>query len=166
MSNSNGGRSGPRGKPSYHNPVGHPGGPNSGSPGTYVNTSHGGKLKYIRVCSGPQRDQYVHTLVLEAKLGRKLGPDETTEHKDGNGLNNDPANLIAVTRPHNTRLMIERRTREVGEPRESQGSQGGLGEPVAPVEASQVTGEDEALERQRKCDGRALDITFDPKNFE
>lgn len=40
-------------------------------------------------------DGYVqeHRLVMEAKLGRKLRPEERVNHKDDDKLNNDPANL-------------------------------------------------------------------------
>jgi hypothetical protein len=60
--------------------------------------------KYIRISAGPQRGKYVHDLIAEAKLGRPLEGDETAEHKDGNGLNVDPDNIIVVTRSVNTRL--------------------------------------------------------------
>jgi hypothetical protein len=78
------------------------------SGGVAENSMHS-DIKYLRMKSGPQRDQYVHVLIAEAKIGRKLEPDETVEHLDGNGLNVDPGNLIVVTRAENTRLMHERR---------------------------------------------------------
>ena len=65
--------------------------------------------RYLRITAGPQRDQYVHILVAEAKIGRKLLPDETVEHKNGDGLDCDPGNLIVVTRSENSKLMHERR---------------------------------------------------------
>lgn len=49
---------------------------------------------YIRISAGPQRGMRLHTLIAEAKLGRKLKPDEDVDHDDQNKLNNDPANLI------------------------------------------------------------------------
>ena len=52
--------------------------------------------RYIRISSGPQRNVYVHRLVLEAKLGRKLRKDENAHHLDHNTLNNAPENLQAV----------------------------------------------------------------------
>jgi hypothetical protein len=48
---------------------------------------------YLVIKAGPQRDVRVHTLVAEAKLGRKLKADEEVHHRDGNKLNNDPSNL-------------------------------------------------------------------------
>jgi hypothetical protein len=78
--------------------------------GVSINRVQGG-MKYLRIKAGPMRDKYVHILIAEAKLGRKLRPDETVEHRDGNGLNCDPDNLIVVTRSENTRLMHERRSR-------------------------------------------------------
>lgn len=91
------------------------------SGGVSVNYSHGrrnksGELrekpaKYLRVQAGPQRGRYVHDLIMEAKLGRELEKDETVEHKDGNGLNVDPGNLIVVTKRVNTRLRYQREQR-------------------------------------------------------
>lgn len=80
--------------------------------GTRVSQPHGKtrkdgtprQQKYLQISAGPQRLQYVHDLIMEAKLGRKLEMDETVEHKDGNGLNVDPDNLIVVSRSFNTRL--------------------------------------------------------------
>jgi hypothetical protein len=77
--------------------------------GTYVNQCNDLARKYIRITAGPQRGKYVHTLILEAKIGRKLRRGETAEHKDGNGLNNDPENVIGpMTRADNTRRMRQR----------------------------------------------------------
>lgn len=51
---------------------------------------------YLVIKAGPQRDVRVATLVLEAKLGRKLKPDEDVHHRDGDKLNCDPGNLEAL----------------------------------------------------------------------
>jgi hypothetical protein len=51
---------------------------------------------YLVIKAGPQRDVRVCTLILEAKLGRKLKKDEDVHHKDGNKLNCDPNNLEAL----------------------------------------------------------------------
>lgn len=64
---------------------------------------------YLRISAGPLRGKYVHTLVAEAKIGRKLLPSETVEHGDGNGLNPSPDNLEIVTRTENTSRMHQRR---------------------------------------------------------
>src|ERR1039457_3950582 len=79
----------------------------------------GKKLKHLRVKAGPQRDQYVHAIVFEAKiLGRReawdrLNPSqpcpedefysylqshETIDHDDQDSLNNSPGNLVRMTR--------------------------------------------------------------------
>lgn len=76
--------------------------------GTYVKNSHRRKGPYIRISAGPLRGMYVHVLVMEAKLGRKLRGSETVDHIDGDGLNCSPDNLQVVTRPENTRLMNKR----------------------------------------------------------
>ena len=41
---------------------------------------------YLTIKAGPHRDVRVATLVLEAKLGRKLRPDEDCHHKNGDKL--------------------------------------------------------------------------------
>ena len=51
---------------------------------------------YLTIKAGPQRDIRVATLILEARLGRKLNHDEDCHHVDGNKLNVDPSNLIAL----------------------------------------------------------------------
>lgn len=67
--------------------------------GTYVNQIErcGLAIRYLRVSSGPQRGRYVHQLVAEAMLGRALMHFEEVDHKDGNTLNNDWANLVVTT---------------------------------------------------------------------
>jgi hypothetical protein len=51
---------------------------------------------YLRISAGPLRGVRVATLVLEAKLGRKLEHDEDCHHRDGNKLNCHPDNLEAL----------------------------------------------------------------------
>ena len=58
--------------------------------GTRVN--HDG---YLQVSAGPLRGQYVHRLVLEAKLGRPLADDEEAHHINANRLDCRPENLEA-----------------------------------------------------------------------
>jgi hypothetical protein len=41
---------------------------------------------YLVIKAGPHRDVRVATLILEAKLGRKLRRDEDVHHKNGNKL--------------------------------------------------------------------------------
>ena len=50
---------------------------------------------YLRISAGPLRDIYVHRLVLEAKLGRKLTDDEEAHHINGDRLDCRPENLEA-----------------------------------------------------------------------
>lgn len=80
--------------------------------GVGINRTHkNGKVaRYLRISAGPLRGKYVHTLIMEAKLGRKLRKDETVEHRDGNGLNCAIRNLTVVSRPENSRLMRKRLT--------------------------------------------------------
>jgi hypothetical protein len=86
--------------------------------GTYLNQTQGPATPYIRICAGPQRGRYVHDLVLEAKLGRRLGTYETAEHRDGNTLNNDWENIRLLTRSANVSAMHRRRNGDQIEPRE------------------------------------------------
>lgn len=55
----------------------------------------------LLVGAGPLRDCYVDTLVLEAKLGRKLLPGMTVGYVDGNSLNVAPHNLLEVSKREN-----------------------------------------------------------------
>ena len=104
--------------------------------GVTVNYSHGKRDKngkrrkkparYLMIKAGPQRGQYVHDVIMEAVLGRKLEDDETVEHIDGNGLNvgwNDDGefNLKIVTKSVNTRLryLREQRARQAEAAKES-----------------------------------------------
>ena len=78
--------------------------------GVSVNKMHCG-TRYLRIRSGPLKGEYVHVLVAEAKIGRKLLPDETVDHLDGDGLNCAPENLEVVSREENVRRMHERHER-------------------------------------------------------
>jgi hypothetical protein len=42
------------------------------------------------------RKVYEHRYVMEQHLGRPLEPGEVVHHKDGNGMNNDPSNLVLI----------------------------------------------------------------------
>lgn len=88
--------------------------------GTSVNNKHHRKDRdkkkdmcpYLRITAGPLAGVYVHTIVMEAKLGRKLLPHETVEHADGNGLNPHPDNLKVMTLEQNSAARWERERRE------------------------------------------------------
>lgn len=75
-----------------------------------------GNYKRLRVSAGPHRGQYVDTLILEAKLGRKLGEGMTVEHCDGNTFNFGEcgSNLIEVPHGENVKLMWQRRRKRTG----------------------------------------------------
>lgn len=62
--------------------------------GTYINKNAG--RMYIRISAGPQRNQYVHRLVLEAKLGRGIRRGFQAHHINGNTLDNRPENLQEI----------------------------------------------------------------------
>jgi len=48
--------------------------------------------------------KHLHRVVAEQGLGRKLKRNEVVHHLDGNKLNNDPDNLIVMTRQEHSRL--------------------------------------------------------------
>lgn len=50
---------------------------------------------YLQITAGPLRGVYVHRLVLEAKLGRKLTADEEAHHINEDRLDCRPENLEA-----------------------------------------------------------------------
>ncbi len=45
-----------------------------------------------------------HRWVMEQKIGRRLTSDEIVHHVDGNPLNNDPRNLVILSRAEHTHL--------------------------------------------------------------
>jgi hypothetical protein len=61
--------------------------------GGVVEHSKGG---YLRITAGPLRNCYVHIVVAEAKIGRKLRRDEHVHHIDGDERNPHPDNLIVL----------------------------------------------------------------------
>jgi hypothetical protein len=50
-----------------------------------------------------------HRQVMEQKLGRRLASNEIVHHIDGNPLNNDPDNLMLLTRSEHMRLHMSLR---------------------------------------------------------
>ena len=48
----------------------------------------------------------LHRLVMEAELGRSLRSDEVVRHRDGDVLNNDPDNLVIVSREEHFELSM------------------------------------------------------------
>lgn len=66
--------------------------------GSYVNKmkerkGNKTKIQYVRISAGPQRGEYVHRMIVAARIGRNLNDWETVDHRDGNTLNNHPSNL-------------------------------------------------------------------------
>lgn len=70
-----------------------------------------GQYKYITDKSHPRANAdgsvYLHIIVAEKKLGRRLTQEEVVHHKDSNKLNNDPNNLmIFATKGDHTRFHM------------------------------------------------------------
>jgi hypothetical protein len=59
---------------------------------------------YVRITRGQEVDRLEHDVIMEARLGRKLLPDEVVHHIDENRSNNDLNNLALMTRAAHTRL--------------------------------------------------------------
>jgi HNH endonuclease len=53
-----------------------------------------------------------HRLVVERREGRKLASGEVVHHVDGDPLNNDPANLVVLSRTEHHRLHATGSTRK------------------------------------------------------
>ena len=70
--------------------------------------SHKQDGKYMRVKT-ENGWQWEHRVLMEQRLGRKLGRNEVVHHVDGNGLNNVSDNLILMERNDHTRLHRPRR---------------------------------------------------------
>ena len=62
---------------------------------------------YLRVSNG----EYVHRLVMEKHLGRKLSTSEHVHHIDGNVRNNDISNLELVTNSTHRKLHTKSQLR-------------------------------------------------------
>ena len=64
-------------------------------------------MEYKRIITKEGKKKFVHRAVMEQVLGRKLRSDEIVHHIDGNKLNNDPSNLMIVTREEHARIHSE-----------------------------------------------------------
>lgn len=80
--------------------------------GTTLNAGAKSKKPYLRVSAGPLRGEYVHRLVMEGMLGRRLAPEEQVEHEDGDGLNARWTNLRLTTDAEHPALTTARLKRE------------------------------------------------------
>jgi hypothetical protein len=54
----------------------------------------------------------LHRVIIEETLGRPLRSDEIVRHRDGDLLNNDPANLVVVARQEHFRLSMAAEAKE------------------------------------------------------
>jgi len=59
---------------------------------------------YVEVTRGANKGRTVHVLKVEARIGRRLLPDECVHHIDGNRANNSDDNLALMTRAGHARL--------------------------------------------------------------
>ena len=64
------------------------------------------KNKYYQIISSKEGNdkKYLHRLIAEDILGRKLKPDEDVHHKNGCGLDNRPENLEVMSRAEHRKL--------------------------------------------------------------
>lgn len=54
----------------------------------------------------------VHREIMEKKLGRKLRSDEEVHHIDGNHFNNDPDNLIVLSKSEHSKIHASWKARD------------------------------------------------------
>jgi hypothetical protein len=100
--------------------------------GTTVNVieRNGLEIRYLRIKSGPQRDRYVHQIVMEAMLGRPLLPGEEVDHKNGNTLDNEWTNLQVLSASEHARETNRRATAKREEARRARAAAATDGENV------------------------------------
>ena len=64
-----------------------------------------GYLRFnLSASNGKQAGRRLHDIIAEMTAGRPLKKTEVVHHVDGNRLNNDPRNLVIMTRGEHTRL--------------------------------------------------------------
>jgi len=66
---------------------------------------------YSEITRGPNKGRGVHVVIKEEEIGRKLFPHEVVHHIDGNKQNNDPSNLLLMTRSDHARHHINEQIR-------------------------------------------------------
>ena len=80
---------------------------------TAMDSSRRAKLRQAHLGTGEGKTyaklygRHEHVVVAERILGRKLRPDEVVHHIDRNKRNNDPSNLVVLTREEHGRLHQE-----------------------------------------------------------
>ena len=74
---------------------------------------------YIEHTTGANKGRSVHNTLVEARIGRRMRPNEVVHHIDGDRANNSIENLALMTRAAHTRLHRQEqvgRHHEAGEP--------------------------------------------------
>ena len=68
-----------------------------------------GNNGYERVSNGPHRGRYLHSILAEHKLGRKLKAHEEIDHKNGDRTDNSVGNMkLTTTSQHASHTNTER----------------------------------------------------------
>ena len=65
---------------------------------------------YIAITMGSNKGRSLHDVIVEQRIGRRLLPNEIVHHDDEDRGNNDPSNLILMTRDEHARLHRRRRS--------------------------------------------------------
>ena len=74
------------------------------------NSAKGVSLKpngYLEITRGESKGRGQHVVIVENRIGRRLFANECVHHRDKNRSNNDPSNLILMTRSEHARLHAE-----------------------------------------------------------
>jgi len=82
-----------------------------GSDGVHHNITkqkNGKKIPYLRIHSGPCKGKYVHRLIAEALMRRRLKENETVDHEDQDSLNCDPTNIQVLSWSNHSKLTAWR----------------------------------------------------------
>lgn len=73
-----------------------------------ITLSVGGYLQFTAsAANGEHSEKFLHTIIAEWKVRRKLLPGEVVHHKDRDKLNNDPSNLEVMTASEHAKLHIQ-----------------------------------------------------------
>lgn len=80
--------------------------------GVHENPNVREKLTYLRISAGPQRGKYVHRLIAEGLLRRRLKPWETVDHKNQDSLDCDPPNLQVLSWSDHGKVSMARKLKK------------------------------------------------------